>query len=170
MNILIFPNLPIHSQSTLSLLPKNIRKPYGFPMFSGVGKGCIGNEWVKQPQKQVSSLLQVATRNWSFLQITIKWNMFIVFKTMKISLGKRIFPWTFLNYFFRFSETIFKVYNKGVTPKCIMFSKLAGTSVKYVKDGLLSGLYIPFYDCKCGRASCCTYILFYSLNRILQTG
>ena len=27
--------------------PENIRKPYGFLMFSGVEIGCIGNEWVK---------------------------------------------------------------------------------------------------------------------------
>ena len=29
-----------------SLTPENIRKPYGFPMFSAVEKGCIGNKWV----------------------------------------------------------------------------------------------------------------------------
>ena len=38
---------PVHSQCTLSLPPENIRKPQGFLMFSGVEKGCIGNENVK---------------------------------------------------------------------------------------------------------------------------
>ena len=27
--------------------PENIRKPYGFLVFSGVEKECIGNEWIK---------------------------------------------------------------------------------------------------------------------------
>ena len=35
-------------QCTFSLPPENIRKPYDFLMFSGLEKGCIGNEWVKK--------------------------------------------------------------------------------------------------------------------------
>ena len=38
---------PIRSQCSLSLTPENIRKPWGFLLFSGVEKRCIGNEWVK---------------------------------------------------------------------------------------------------------------------------
>ena len=38
--------ISIRSQYTLSLPPENIRKPYGSLMFSGVEKGCTGNEWV----------------------------------------------------------------------------------------------------------------------------
>ena len=34
----------ICSQCSLSLLPENIRKPYGFLIFQGVEKGRIGNE------------------------------------------------------------------------------------------------------------------------------
>ena len=36
----------IHSQLPLSLASENIRKPYGFILFSGVEKGCIGNKMV----------------------------------------------------------------------------------------------------------------------------
>ena len=39
---------PICSKCTLSLLPENIRKPFGSVRFSGVEKGCIGNKWVKK--------------------------------------------------------------------------------------------------------------------------
>ena len=38
---------PIRSQCTISLPPENIRKLYGFLMFSGVEKGRTGNNWVK---------------------------------------------------------------------------------------------------------------------------
>ena len=38
---------PICSQCTLFLALENIRKPYGFLMFSGVRERCIGNESVK---------------------------------------------------------------------------------------------------------------------------
>ena len=31
--------------------PENIRKPQGFLMFSGVGKGCFGNKSVKEWNK-----------------------------------------------------------------------------------------------------------------------
>ena len=43
--------LPIRSQSTLSVTPENIRKPYDFLMFSGGRKRVhwerIGYSWIK---------------------------------------------------------------------------------------------------------------------------
>ena len=42
------------SQCTLSLPPENIRKPYGFLMFSGGRERCIGNKWVNYARLQLS--------------------------------------------------------------------------------------------------------------------
>ena len=44
----------IFSQCTLSFPPENIKKPYGFLMFSAVDKGCIGNEWVNRAIRRPS--------------------------------------------------------------------------------------------------------------------
>ena len=39
---------PIRSQCTLSLSPQNIKKVYGFLMFSGGRERVYRNEWVKK--------------------------------------------------------------------------------------------------------------------------
>ena len=51
------PPVLTHSLSMHPLsIPENIRKPYGFLMFSGVGKGCIRNQWVNIESKLVPIL------------------------------------------------------------------------------------------------------------------
>ena len=41
---------PIVSCESFLYPPENIRKPYCFPIFQGVEKGCIGKKWVNQYQ------------------------------------------------------------------------------------------------------------------------
>ena len=42
---------PFVPNAPFSLHPENIRKPYGFLMFSGVEKRCFGNKWVNLTNK-----------------------------------------------------------------------------------------------------------------------
>ena len=59
---------PFASNAPFLYPPKNIRKLYGFLMFWGVEKGCIGNEWVNQmskPLRSSSHILRIE-KDWEY--------------------------------------------------------------------------------------------------------
>ena len=80
------PHCHNRSQCILSLPPENTRKPFGFMIFSGVEKVCIGNEWVKIPkQNQQFRCCIVWNQNASIIIISLWWG------TMKKCLAPTIY-------------------------------------------------------------------------------
>ena len=59
---------PTHPYPT----PENIRQSYGFLMFSGVKKGCIGNKWQNLSYPYTKQGKKTST-SWSFYE---NWNWF----------------------------------------------------------------------------------------------
>ena len=67
--------------STLSQPPRNIKKPYGFPMFSaGRERTCIRKKWVRQYRKAIT-LITLAKRLCSLL-INQKHFLYKIFQTL----------------------------------------------------------------------------------------